>query len=397
MTRTVIYVSIGRLTDKIVRDWYIDHLREKGVPVEYWDVVSLLREELSERGTKNPDYLHVFRSYDELEKRLRKPETRDVLYVMLIPYIGQFTRIYRIFSTHDCRMLFIAWGAMPSAPIFTWRRIASAIANPVWHAREIFYRGKARALQKLKIVKPFEIVFAAGEALTARDHHAAKVVPINLCDYDNYVKVRGGNSRLVEGRYAVFLDINLPHQSDLALCGYLPIDPATYYKSLNRFFSLLELQHEVTVVVAAHPKADYNAATFDGREIHRLVTAELVKDAELVVCHTSTALSYAVLNAKPLVFVYTDGMADAYKNTLIRQMYCQADYLGSSIFNSDQLARGAQIATADVDLRRYERYKYNFLTTPESEQTSTQDIFFGEIAALGDTGVDRPQWITAER
>src|SRR5207302_8313101 len=109
MTRTIIYVSIGRLTDKIVRDWYIDHLLEKGVSVEYWDVVSLLREDVCERGAKNPDYLHVLRSYDELERRLRKPENPDALYVMLIPYIGQFTRIYRIFSKYDCRMLFIAW------------------------------------------------------------------------------------------------------------------------------------------------------------------------------------------------------------------------------------------------------------------------------------------------
>jgi hypothetical protein len=397
MTRTVIYVSMARLTDKITRDWYIDYLLEKGVPVEYWDVVALLREEHSERGAENPSYLHVLRSYDELETRLREAENRDVLYVMLISYIGQFTRIFRIFSKYDCRMLFIAWGAMPRAPMLAWRRIGSVLANPRWYAREIFYSGKARLLRRLKLVKPYEIVFAAGEALTACDHYAAKVVPINLCDYDNYIKVRGTRSRLVEGRYAVFLDINLPYHSDLVLCGYPLIDPGTYYKSLNRLFSLLEQEHGVTVVIAAHPRADYDAATFDGRQIHRLVTAELVKDADLVVCHTSTALSYAVLNAKPVVFVYTNEMADAYRHTLLRQMRCHADYLGCPIVNGDQITRGAQIVPANVDLQRYARYKYSFLTTPESEQTATQDVFLREIVAAADRGADHPQRLTAER
>jgi hypothetical protein len=367
------------------------------VPVEYWDVVSLLREEHSEQGARNPNYLRVLRSYDELETRLREAENRDVLYVMLISYIGQFTRIFRVFSKYDCRMLFIAWGALPTAPTLAWRRIVSVLANPWWYAREIFYIGKAGLLRKLKLVKPYEIVFAAGEALTARDHYAAKVVPINLCDYDNYIKVRGKRSRLVEGRYAVFLDINLPYHSDLVLCGQPLIDPVAYYRSLNRFFSLLEQEHRVTVVIAAHPKADYDPATFDGRQIHRLVTAELVKDADLVVCHTSTALSYAVLNAKPVIFVYTDAMADAYRHGLLRHMRCHADYLGCPIVNSDQITRGARIAPANVDLQRYERYKYSFLTTPESEQTSTQDVFLREIMAAADRGADRPQWIAAER
>jgi hypothetical protein len=380
--RKVIYVSVGRLTDKIARDWYIDYLIEKGVSVEYWDVVSLVREEHAERGARNPEYLHVFRSFDEVEQMLRLPANRDALYVMLITYAGQFTRIYRILSQYDCRMLFIAWGAMPRDPIYKWRKIASALANPAWCAKETFYRCKATALRRLKLVKPFDIIFAAGEALMAGGHFAAKVVPINLCDYDHYIKARAAGGRLFEGRYSVFLDINLPYQSDLAFCGYAQIDPAGYFRSLNRFFGLLERQYGLKVVIAAHPKADYDAATFEGRPMHRLVTAELVRDAEFVLSHTSTALSYAVLNAKPLVFIYTDGMAAAYRDTDIRQLHCYASYLDSPICNVDDIARGAQVAITAVNPKRYEKYKYDFLTTHESEQTSTGEIFLREISAI---------------
>ena len=274
MKRKVIYVSVGRLTDKIARDWYIDYLIEKGVRVEYWDVVSLVREEHAEKGARHPDFLHVFRTFGEVERMLRLPANRDSLYVMLITYAGQFTRIFRIFSKYGCRMLMIAWGAMPRDPVYKWRKIASALANPAWCAKVIFYRCKATALRRLKLVKPFDIIFAAGEVLMAGSHFAAKVVPINLCDYDHYVKARAAGGRLFEGRYSVFLDVNLPYQSDLAFCGYPQIDAGRYFRSLNRFFGLLERQYGLKVVIAAHPKADYDAATFEGRPIHRLVTAE---------------------------------------------------------------------------------------------------------------------------
>lgn len=378
----VIYVSVGRLTDKVARDWYIDFLIEKGVTVEYWDVVSLLREDHTEHGARTPPYLRIFRTFGEVEAMLRLPLNRDACYVMLISYAGRLTRIFRLFSKYNCRMLFIAWGAMPRDPIYKWRKIASALSNPVFSAKEIFYRFKAATLRWLELVNQFEIVFAAGEAMAAGTQNAARIVPINLCDYDHYVRARTQAHRIVNGRYAVFLDINLPYQSDLAFCGYSVIDPVRYYRSLNRFFSLLEQERGIEVVIAAHPKSNYDAETFGGRPLYRLVTAELVRDAEFVLSHTSTAMSYAVLNGKPLVFFYTDEMADAYRDTVIREMRCYASYLESPIYNADEIARGAQIEIAEANLKIYEKYKYNFLTTHESEQTFGSEVFLREIIAM---------------
>jgi hypothetical protein len=378
--RKIIYVSFIRLTDKVARDWYLDYLLGKGATVEYWDVVALLRREHFERGAKDPDYLRVCRTYGEIEKMLRLPENRDALYVILISYVGRFTRIFRLLSKYDCRMLFVAWGAMPYDPAINGRKIAAALVNPVSSAQEVFYWAKAAALRKLNLVKRFDIVFAAGHVMLNRQQHAARVVPINLCDYDHYVKARACAERLVEGRYAVFLDINLPSQSDLAIFGYPQIDAGSYYRSLNRFFARLEMQHGLEVVIAAHPKADYRASTFDGRAVHRLVTAALVRDAEFVLCHISTALSYAVLNAKPVIFIYTNDMLQAYRNTVIRSMRFSADYLGALLHNIDS-GEGREIGLGKPDLARYESYKYDFLTTRQTENTSTDEILWHELNA----------------
>jgi hypothetical protein len=383
MNRKIIYVCFGRLTDKMARDWYIDYLIEKGAAVEYWDIVSLVREEHVERGEQNPGYLHVLRTFGEVEALLRRPENRDALYLMLITYIARFTRIYRLFSKYDCRMLTFAWGALPHDSVYKWRKIAAWLSTPYLFAKEIFNRSRAIAARKLKLVKPFEIAFVAGDALMAGDNHALKVVPVNYFDYDHYVKEKAdGEQRLVADPYAVFLDINLPYHSDLEFCGRPQIEPARYYRSLNRFFGLLELEYGIKVVIAAHPRADYDTTTFEGRQTLRLVTAKLVKDAEFVLSHTSTAMSYAVLNAKPLMFIYTDAMAVAYQRSFMREMRTYADFLDAPIYNIDAVSGAARTAVRQVNLKRYERYKYDFLTSRQSENTSTQEIFWREINAL---------------
>lgn len=381
MTRKVIYVSYMHLTDRVSRDWCIDYLIAKGVTVEYWDLVFLLRGEFDEFGTKATDYSRTFRSYSEVESMLCLPENRDAFYVMLINYDGYVARIFRLLSKYDCRMLFLAWGAFPIKRTQKWRKVLSGFSNPLQLAKKVFYKLKAIAYRKLHLVKPFHIVFAAGQVLMAKNLYATKVVPINLVDYDHYRKVKTEGGRLVEGRYAVFLDVYLPYHSDLKFCGTQAVNPRDYYASLNRFFELLEVKYGIKVVVAAHPKAGSSVDLFNGREIYHGRTPELVKDADFVIAHHSTSLSYAVLNHKPITFIYTDEMVTLYKHTVVSYLHDFAEYLDAAIYNIDKITQGDQIVFREVNLRCYDNYKYNFLTTHEPEHTATQEIFWREINA----------------
>ena len=375
----VIYISFVRLTDKISRDWCIDYLVAKDVTVEYWDIISLVREEYDEINSNTPDYLHIFKEFSEIEARLRLPQNRDAFYVMLVTYEGRFSRIFRLLSKYNCRMLYIAWGAMPSPQMSLFRKILARLTDPLSLARIILDRIKAYTLRRLMLVKPFDMVFAAGQVTMARDQNAKKVIPINWCDYDQYVKVRSKGDRLVKYRYAVFLDINLPYQSDLKICGLPAVNPGNYYQSLNNYFGLLELKYGIKVVIAAHPKANYDAGKFEGREIYRLHTPCLVRDAEFVITHTSSALSYAVLNMKPVIFIYTNDILFLYKNTMMKDLYCFADYLNAAIYNIDKINQGKHVFIETVNKKCYENYKYDFLTSHDSEFSSTQEIFWRSI------------------
>lgn len=382
MTRKVVFVSFMRLSDKVARDWYIDFLMAKGVAVEYWDLVPLLfGGEAS--ASKHTDYLRTPRTYQEIKTLLRLPENKGALYMMLISYEGRTADVYRLLSQHNCRTCYIAWGALPikdeGRGLRTLRRVVS---NPANFVKAVYLKMKAIAYRKLKMVKPYDVFFAAGRVLLASTHYANKVVPFNLVDYDHYVRVLIKEKHLMAGSFAVFLDIYLPHQTDLAIVGLPSVDPQEYYASLNRFFGLLEERYKVRVVIAAHPKATYGTETFHRREIFKGLTPELVRDAEFVISHHSTSIGYAVLNVKPIIFIYTDAMLDAYKATAVSYINDFAEYLDAAVFNIDEITGQEQIEIKKVNQTQYMNYKYDFLTSPESEQLSTQEIFWREIAMV---------------
>lgn len=377
--RKVIYVSIMQLTERVARDWYVDHLVDQGIPVEFWDVREVFFGPQEEEGAISRPYLRRIRDIRELARRLRADAMKDAAYVMLISYTGNFTRVYRLLSGLGRNMMMINWGVLPTNPAPAWRKLLMRWSSPGWLLRTAYFIGKSTAFRRLGLVNPFDVLFAAGRVAIASRGDARRVVPINSVDYDHYVRVAQEPEQIVADPFAVFLDINLPFQSDLALSGLRAIDPENYFRSMNQFFGRLEAAWGVPIVIAAHPKSSYRSERFEGRRTVHGVTAELVRDAAFVISHTSTAMSYAVLNLKPLLFVYTRDMQLAYKDNLMQEMANYARYLDALMLNAD--ATEPILSLAPVDRNRYERYKYDFLTSPESEHTTTRDIFMREICA----------------
>ena len=385
MIKKVIYISYVRLSDKMSRDWFIDYLIYKGIAVEYWDVVALVRDEYEEAAAKTTDYLRTFRTYGELEEALRLPENKNSYYVMVVVYAGFTIRLFRLLTKYNCSMLYIEWGAVPYKSINRWRRLLFSLNDPQRLVKKLFYMGKAIVYKKLKLIKPFVIVCVAGKQAFEGDRYATKRIAINYADYDLYKKVKlESATSIVEGRYAVFLDSYLPHHLDIKLAGWPPIMPTEYYASLSRFFEQLEVQYKISVVIAAHPRSDYSASKpFGGRQVYTDRTAELVKSADFVIVHSSYSQSHAVLNSKPIVFIYTNEMLAAYKHTLMNEIFDSALYLDAAIYNIDKITQ-SRILIKNVNLVRYESYKYEFLTTRETEHTTSQEIFWHTISTEGD-------------
>jgi hypothetical protein len=379
----IVYLSNIRLTDRVAHNWFIDDLLHKGIDVEFWDLIPFMREHHREFNEISPKYLKELNSIIELDELIKK-QTKEVVYVVLFPLNNATKNVYIKLSNQKARIVYIDWGAMPiyttSTQFTKIKRFVGAFRS-LNHFKLVLQSRYFLLLQKLKIIKKFDIFFASGRILEEKPRHAEKVVSIPFADYIEYKKAEK-NSKTETSRYAVFLDINLPFQSDLALAGMPQINPEIYYSEMNSFFDMIEVDFNVKVVIAAHPKNSLNLQHFSSRTAKRMKTAELVRDAEFVISHQSTSISYAVLNYKPLMFIYTPTMELLYKSSIIVEIKNLAQYFGSDPINSNSSLDSGLISLPQVNKPIYDKYIEYYIASKNSQQSSPSYVFLSEIINL---------------
>jgi hypothetical protein len=189
-------------------------------------------------------------------------------------------------------------------------------------------------------ITPPALILAGGErSLTLQPSFSeeSEILWTHALDYDIYMKYRN-MIHSKDKRQAVFLDEDLPFHDDYINLGIKKriARPEEYYPLLKSFFEIMEKIHAVEIVIAAHPRSRYEEYPdfFGGRPVIKGNTAELVGNASFVISHCSTAINFAVLFRKPIIFVTTNKLRQhQLLGPLIENM---AFLLKKKVFNLDE-------------------------------------------------------------
>jgi len=161
-------------------------------------------------------------------------------------------------------------------------------------------------------IKPATLCIAGGTASMDVNQfpcdRTTKILWTHSMDYDIFLQNAGKNLSLYSG-CAIFLDDFLPFHPDFTMINEkAPITPEEYYPKLCTFFSYLERNFGVRIIIAAHPRSTYEKLPdyFESRPIIRGETAQLVKECSFVIVHASTSINFAILYQKPIIFLTMD-------------------------------------------------------------------------------------------
>jgi hypothetical protein len=155
-------------------------------------------------------------------------------------------------------------------------------------------------------ILPDMVVFLNENGQTIELLQIKHIVKAHYRDYDEYLTLKDDYKE--KEPYAVYLDQALLHHPDFEYAGEkILVSEDTFYKPLNKFFDFFEKASGQKVVYAAHPmsKYDQHPSLLAGRTSIQGQTAELIRDCSIVFCHYSTAISFAALWNKPIVFLTT--------------------------------------------------------------------------------------------
>jgi hypothetical protein len=178
-------------------------------------------------------------------------------------------------------------------------------------ARALLRRLFQPILERCKLQAPDVALLAGTASVDAVSSRARKSIWVGSNDY-HLMKTSPASSDALVGSnpYILFIDDNLPFASDWALLNVKPpVTPDVYYPVVRAFFERLEQVWRMPVVVAGHPSGQNDSrisAGFGERQIFFGRTASLVKGAAAVLVHATTAVSFTVLERKPILFLMTE-------------------------------------------------------------------------------------------
>jgi len=379
----IIYLCYMPLTEKREKDFFIKEAGDSDLSVEYWDLTKIYFPEMTFVGEIKRLYVKKINNYGELEEAILAQDIKRCLFVIIITFYGQVIKLYRLLTQYHCCLVFFARAGLPvdhpKKPLLRKLLENHAQYLAIDRIKLLYLNQLAKLYKHIGLIKDYDLVFAAGTVETSQYNGRSSVVAINHFDYDNYLGVKNKVERIIKEDFCVFLDENLVYHTDFKITHTKTIEPIPYFKSLCSFFDRLEKRYHLKVVIAAHPKAEYKGHEFGDRAIIKGKTLELVKDCRFALAHNSTSISFAILNEKPLCFIYTNEIKKINNFEVIKHY---ASVLDATIFNIDTIYGNNELQISSPNHLRYEEYKYKYLTSKTTEEKLSIDIFIQHMTEL---------------
>ncbi|RTY90312.1 hypothetical protein EKL32_21230 [Flavobacterium sp. GSN2] len=377
----VVFVRYFPLTKAIYTDLYFQELMQNNIQVEYLDITGLFYPDTI--ATVPFEFAGTVKiaSYKQLETYLKEQYNETILYISLMTFEYRVFKLHRLFTKFNLNLGVFGRGAFPSVTSdgkFTIVRILKIISL---ERIILFFSNRVTVLfKKWGYLKPYDYIFKAGEfghwgfgMGSEIDVQKAKIIEVNTVDYDQFL-LHKELPCLHEEEYIVFLDQYLPYHPDASFLKIKTVEPELYFKEVNGFFDRLELATGKKVIIAAHPKAerykDFNP--FNKRQIYFNQSHDLVREASLVLTHVSTAVCFPICYKKKIVLLVSD-----YLNEVLPQFLIVA----KSIVNACDVTIIAMDKENEIhipeliNLSKYSEFKFKYLTSIESENQLSKDIF----------------------
>ena len=200
---------------------------------------------------------------------------------------------------------------------------------------------------------------------------ALKVHPFNIKlvlghsnDFSNYLikNQTGINSSLYPK--IVLLDSAGPAFISDAYLNKMKVQRTTdiWYPLLINFFNILEKTFNTDVEIAGHYKSlhEKNSSLFGERLVKCGETNKMIQSSLFVITINSTAISYAIIYNKPIIFIYSNQLLKE-KDTM-NYINNLSKYLGTKPINLDNLPSDFS-EYLNIDKDKYSRYIREVLTS----------------------------------
>jgi hypothetical protein len=260
--------------------------------------------------------------------------------------------------------------------------------NKLW-SYVVAIKSFSEVIRKIKIFIPFilgkyirsnttHILYAGDDWLRlAMDTYGDSVnyIPGHSNDYSN---TRLNQTIVGYGRTSntsVLLDAPSPMfvTDALSLGRKTHLTSEVWYPKLSSFLDIVEEETGVSTVIASHPMSDFSGIEecFGHRRVICNQTSKKVRECQFVITRSSTAISFAVIFNKPVIFIYSNQLKkDKYA---MENIFNKAEMLGATPVNIDDTLFDFK-KLLQIDSEKYNLYKARCLSSEISNLPNSKII-----------------------
>lgn len=215
---------------------------------------------------------------------------------------------------------------------------------------------------------PDAFIYGGTSALNHVDARVSSRIAAHSFDCELFRCLR--DEPRTEYRSVVYLDQEIGFHPDYSHDGLRsPAEPTRFYADLRSFLARFSDLTGLPVVIAIHPRAESDRLSerFGAGVAIVNDTPRAVRDSSLVLGHTSTALSFAVLWSRPILLLTSRDLRKGWYAPLIRA--CSSE-LGSPTIDMSRASDDEIRVAVDrpIDETSYASYRRRYLTTNDELQ-----------------------------
>ena len=369
--KNLVLIQHEPLTEHLEKIFCIQDLINAGFSIEYWDISQICNPGIKLPNLINRDYVRVIRDVDEFKKKINILNPDEYICIVEILFSFENRALWKIIDKSGLK-------------IIKFERYGNTVIPSTDSLFLTFFKKIKQGNLITKIVRKLLFVLCIRlYKLRQYDYLVTSANLENVCrvnhpDYDLYLQDKRAKP-LLDYNYIVFIDTGFgKHPDELFFKGSIKKNDNLLWQSkLCKFFEFIEKLYKIPVVIAVHPKLDYKDEEFGGRLKIKNATLNLISNADYVMQDQSNSVSFSILENKRIGFVATA----EYLKEHGQYMTDLTSLLGLSIFNIDN-DNFTNFKFSQIQDEKRKAYIYNYLTSQETEDKSTSEIFVNFCKSL---------------
>lgn len=386
--KKVIYLVCSPLSSRDFKRFGINNWIKQNWEVKVFDFTNFLYPKLWEyvdgkRLSVNFQGLNIFQSLNEALSAFNKLKSKAV-FVDLLGYSKDEQKLRKKASIYG-KIIKLELCVIPDAKtkINVFRFLILFATKPLIFFKKLiaFMTSKVEKIREI-LHFPDYLVVGGKKSMNFITSKKTSIIKAHNLDYDfllekEEVKINQENN------YLVFLDEDGPYHPDFIHLGIRPFVTAKkYYPIIDKGLDDIARYLNLDIKIAAHPRSNYETKELKYKhQIYKNKTFELIRDANLIVGHGSTALQWAVILKKPIVLVTTNEIQkEFYAKKYSKIISNFANELGKNVLNLDNTIKTDEFKKyLYVDNNKYENYVETYIKTKGSPEKLVWDIVIERI------------------